>query len=128
MKTINPTSMAAPFGRYSHAVLVSQKQRLLKTSGQLALSLDKQIPQSAYQQATLIFQNLARLLEQAQMQKSDIIHLTAYVTDRQYMAEYMQARDEFLGNITPPASTLLIVSGFTLPEFKVEIELTATAD
>jgi enamine deaminase RidA (YjgF/YER057c/UK114 family) len=34
----------------------------------------------------------------------------------------MAARDEFTGD-PPPASTLMIVSGFARPEFKVEIEV-----
>jgi enamine deaminase RidA (YjgF/YER057c/UK114 family) len=36
----------------------------------------------------------------------------------------MQARDEFVA-APAPASTLIIVSGFTREEFKVEIEATA---
>ena len=36
----------------------------------------------------------------------------------------MQARDQFVSN-PPPASTLMIVSGFARPEFKVEIEAIA---
>ena len=38
----------------------------------------------------------------------------------------MRARDRHVGD-TPPASTLVIVSGFTRPEFVVEIEAIAAA-
>jgi enamine deaminase RidA (YjgF/YER057c/UK114 family) len=42
------------------------------------------------------------------------------------MADYMRVRDrQFPG--TPPASTLVIVSGFTRSEFVVEIEAIAAA-
>jgi enamine deaminase RidA (YjgF/YER057c/UK114 family) len=42
------------------------------------------------------------------------------------MAGYMAARDAWCAGMTRlPASTLVIVSGFTRPEFKVEVELTA---
>ena len=42
------------------------------------------------------------------------------------MAGYMQARDEWLADVARlPASTLVIVSGFTRPEFLVEVEVTA---
>ena len=52
--------------------------------------------------------------------------LIAYVTGREHMAGYMAARDEWLADITRlPASTLVIVSGFTRPEFVVEIEVLA---
>jgi 2-iminobutanoate/2-iminopropanoate deaminase len=50
----------------------------------------------------------------------------AYVTDRAHMQGYMRSLDrQFPG--TPPASTLMIVTGFTMPEFLVEIEAVAAA-
>ena len=48
----------------------------------------------------------------------------AYVTDRAHMAGYMASRDRHVGR-PPPASTLMIVAGFTRPEFKVEVEVIA---
>ena len=64
------------------------------------------------------------------MTPQDIFHLSAYVTDRAHMQGYMKARDLFLAD-TPtdrlPSSTLVIVSGFTRPEFKVEVEVWAAA-
>jgi enamine deaminase RidA (YjgF/YER057c/UK114 family) len=42
------------------------------------------------------------------------------------MAGYMAARDAWLAGVARlPASTLVIVSGFTRPEFLVEVEVTA---
>ena len=42
------------------------------------------------------------------------------------MAGYMAARDAWLASVPHlPASTLMIVSGFTRPEFVVEIEVVA---
>ncbi len=44
------------------------------------------------------------------------------------MAGYMAARDAWLtGTARLPASTLVIVAGFTRPEFLVEVEVTAAA-
>jgi len=40
------------------------------------------------------------------------------------MAGYMRVRDRFVGD-PPPASTLMIVSGFSRPEFVVEVETIA---
>ena len=58
----------------------------------------------------------------------DVAHVSAFVTDRAHMVPYMAARDAFLaGTGRVPASTLLIVSGFTRPEFKVEVEVMAAA-
>ena len=52
--------------------------------------------------------------------------LNAFVTDRKHMPAYMKARDEALADCPiKPASTLVIVSGFSRPEFVVEVEATA---
>ena len=57
---------------------------------------------------------------------ANIVRLNAYVTAREHMQGYMRSRDrQFPG--TPPASTLMIVSGFTRAEFLVEIEAIAAA-
>ena len=126
IKTINPSNIAPTFGNYSHAAEFPAPKRIIKTSGQLSLDRNKTIPNSAFEQAKLIFANLDAILAAGNMSRENIVHLAAYVTDRSYMQEYMRARDEYLsGFYNFPASTLLIVSGFTKPEFKVEIELSA---
>jgi enamine deaminase RidA (YjgF/YER057c/UK114 family) len=53
-----------------------------------------------------------------------VVRINAFVTDRAHMPAYMAARDRWLHGIERlPASTLVIVSGFTRPEFKVEVEV-----
>jgi enamine deaminase RidA (YjgF/YER057c/UK114 family) len=60
------------------------------------------------------------------MGPADVVRITAFVTERAHMAAYMAARDEWLTGVARlPASTLVIVSGFTRPEFLVEVEMTA---
>lgn len=60
------------------------------------------------------------------MGPADVVRIAAFVTDREHMRPYMAARDEWLTGIDRlPASTLVIVSGFTRPEFLVEVEMTA---
>lgn len=89
---------------------------------------DGTIPETAYEQAELCFAHILEILNSAQMDARAVAHITAYVTDRAYMSEYMRARDAFISTAgRKPSSTLLIVSGFTRPEFKVEVEVTAAA-
>jgi enamine deaminase RidA (YjgF/YER057c/UK114 family) len=60
------------------------------------------------------------------MGPGDVVRINAFVTDRAHMAAYMTVRDAWLaGSARKPASTLVIVSGFTRPEFLVEVEVTA---
>ncbi|MEM1039161.1 MAG: RidA family protein [Pseudomonadota bacterium] len=126
MKSLNPPDIAAPFGRYSHGSEVGNFGRMVQTSGQLGLAADGTIPESVTAQAEICFANIDAILTEGNMTRTDIFHVTGFVTDRAYMADYMAARDAYLAEVTVlPASTLLIVSGFTRAEFKVEIQVSA---
>jgi len=123
---LNPPSLAPPFARYSHGVAGAPGQRLVVTSGQLGMNPDGTVPEGCAAQAEVCFRNIAAILAEAGMTMADVIRINAFVTDRAHMADYMKVRDaQFPG--PPPASTLVIVSGFTRPEFVVEIEATAAA-
>ena len=66
------------------------------------------------------------ILAEAGTTKEGTLRVNAYVTDRVHMDGYMVARDAWLASVPHlPASTLMIVSGFTRPEFVVEIEVIA---
>ncbi|KGJ04376.1 Enamine deaminase RidA, house cleaning of reactive enamine intermediates, YjgF/YER057c/UK114 family [Paracoccus halophilus] len=126
MQALNPLSIAAPFGRYSHGVATRGAGRLVLTSGQLGLRADGSLPEGALEQARQCFANCAAILAEAGLSARDVLRVNAFVTDRAYFADYMAARDAFLAGVEVlPASTLVIVSGFTRPEFLVEVELTA---
>jgi len=125
IKSVTPKEMAAPFARYAHGVADTQSG-IVMTSGQLALDVDGSIPEGAEAQAALILENIDKILEDAGTDKSRVLKLHAYVTDRSHMAGYMAARDAWFADVPHlAASTLMIVSGFTRPEFVVEIEVTA---
>lgn len=121
---LTPAGIRAPFARYSHAVEVEAGARLLFCSGQLGISEHDVIPEDAGEQASLCFDAIRRCLAEAGMDVADVVRINAYVIDRAFMAPYMAARDKFVAD-PPPASTLMIVSGFTRPEFKVEVEVVA---
>lgn len=126
MTPLAPVSIAPPFARYSHGVILPPGIRLLATSGQLGLAADGTVPDGARAQSAICFANLDALLADAGGNRSNVVRLNAYVTDRAHMAGYMTARDGWLADITVlPASTLVIVSGFTRPEFVVEVEMLA---
>ncbi|RTL95700.1 RidA family protein [Ancylobacter aquaticus] len=128
LRHLVPPAIRRPFARYSHAVEIPAGARLLLVSGQLGISPDDVIPEDAEAQAALCLAAIEACLIEAGMARGDIVRLNAYVTDRAHMPGYMAARDRFIAD-PPPASTLMIVSGFTRPEFKVEIEaLAARAD
>lgn len=123
-KSLTPDSIRLPFARYSHAIEVPAGRRLVICSGQLGIGPDDSIPEDAGAQTELCFANIAAILAEAGLGLKDIVRINAFVTDRTHMKPYMEVRDRLVAD-PPPASTLLIVSGFSRPEFKVEIEVIA---
>jgi enamine deaminase RidA (YjgF/YER057c/UK114 family) len=119
-----PPQIHPPLANYCHAVQVRGPATLLFCSGQLALAPDGSIPEDAGDQADLIFANIEAILADAGYAKDDVVRINAFVSAPDYLKPYMAARDRFLTG-EPPASTLMVVAGFSRPEFKVEIEIVA---
>ena len=125
-RALVPPGIAPPFGRYAHGIHVPPGHALVCTSGQLGLAADGSVPDDVGEQAAICFANIDAILAEGGMDRGDVVQLRAFVTDRAFMNGYMAARDRYLNGIAPlPASTLVIVSGFTRPEFLVEVEATA---
>lgn len=123
-KYLAPKSIKPPFARYSHGVEVPAGKRLVLCSGQLGVAPDDTVPEDAGAQAELCYANIRAILAEAGMTLADVVRVNAFVTGREHMPAYMAVRDRMFPD-NPPASTLVIVSGFTRPEFKVEVEVTA---
>ena len=121
---LTPKTIKPPFARYSHGVEVPAGKRLVLCSGQLGIGPDDTVPEDVGAQTELCFANIAAILAEAGLGLKDIVRINAYVTDRDCLGPYMTVRDRLFSD-PAPASTLMIVSGFARPEFKVEIEVTA---
>lgn len=123
---INPASIRPPFAAYSHALVVTEPKRMLFASGQLGVGPDDVIPGDAEAQAVICFENIRAILAEAGMDFSHVVRFSGFVTDRAYFPVYGAVRSRYVSG-SAYASTLVIVSGFTRPEFKVEVEITAVA-
>ena len=121
---VRPTSIRPPFARYSHGILVPPGAQLLFTSGQLGVRPDDAIPEDVEAQAVLCFENIRAILAEAGMSFADLVRFNAFVTDRAYFPVYGEVRGRYVSG-DAFASTLIVVSGFTRPEFKIEVEATA---
>ncbi|SIQ17584.1 Enamine deaminase RidA, house cleaning of reactive enamine intermediates, YjgF/YER057c/UK114 family [Rhizobium sp. RU35A] len=123
-QVFNPPSVRKPFGHYNHGLLVPPGAQLLVTSGQLGIAPDDTIPPDVTGQAELCFEAIKAILAEAGMSFADVIRISAFVTKREDFAPYMAVRDRY--TLEPkPVSTLIVVGGFTRPEFLVEVEVTA---
>ena len=121
---LNPATIRAPLAAYSHGIAVPPGARLVFASGQLGIGPDDVIPEDVEAQAVLCFENIRAILAEAGMTLQDAVRFNAFVTDRAYFPVYGRVRSRYV-NGDAFASTLVIVSGFTRPEFKVEVEVTA---
>jgi 2-iminobutanoate/2-iminopropanoate deaminase len=126
MKHITPPSIRPPFARYSYGVEIPAGHRILVCSGQLGIAANDQIPATVEEQTDLCFRNIGAVLDQAGLSFGDIVRINAFVVSREHLKGYMSVRDRYIGD-PPPASTLMIVSGFSRPEFLVEVEVIAAA-
>jgi 2-iminobutanoate/2-iminopropanoate deaminase len=123
-RPLNPNAIRPPFAAYSHGVEVPAGARLVVTSGQLGVGRDDLVPEDVEAQAVLCFENIKAILAEAGMTLSDVVRFSAFVTDRAYFPIYGAVRSRYVQG-DAFASTLIVVSGFTRPEFKIEVEATA---
>lgn len=123
-RPVTAPDIAPPFSNYSHGMLVSAGAEILFCSGQLGVAADGSVPESCAAQAELCFANVEAVLRAAGMTLSDIVRVNAFVTQREHMTAYMDVRNRLFPE-PYPASTLMIVSGFSRPEFLVEVEVVA---
>ena len=126
MKHITPPGIRAPFARYSYGVEIPPGHRILVCSGQLGISAADQVPPTIEEQTHLCFRNVGVVLEAVGFAFSDVVRINAFVVSREHLRGYMSVRDLYIAD-PPPASTLMIVSGFSRPEFLVEVEIIAAA-
>jgi reactive intermediate/imine deaminase len=114
-----------PVNGYSHAVAFTG--RMIVVSGQVPLDAAGQLvgPGDPLAQARQVFENLAAALAAAGAGLTDIVKLTVFLTDLADLTAFRQVRDGHFPADSPPASSLVQVSGLVHPGFRIEIEALA---
>jgi enamine deaminase RidA (YjgF/YER057c/UK114 family) len=126
MKHVTPSGIRPPFARYSYGVEIPAGYRILVCSGQLGVGPDDQVPATIEEQTHLCFGNIGAVLKEAGFTFADVVRINSFVVAREHLKGYMSVRDRYIAD-PPPASTLMIVAGFSRPEFLVEVEVIAAA-
>jgi 2-iminobutanoate/2-iminopropanoate deaminase len=121
----NPPAVRAPTG-YTHAIQVTGDYRRLIISGQVGMAQDGSIASSGEGQVAQALANLRAILAAHGMTVENVVKTTAFLTDRELLPAYRQARGAAFGDHAP-ASTLLFVAGLADPRWVVEIEAEAVA-
>lgn len=107
----------------SQAIVVD---RWIFVSGQAALDGNGQIKGagSFREQATVAFENLKTVLEQAGSGLGDVVKVTIFMTDMSHFPEVVELRRKYF---TPPypADSIVEVKALAMPELMFEIEAIA---
>lgn len=123
-RQISPTSIAPPAATYAHAVLSEQPTRWLHTSGVVPTAPDGSTPDDVGEQAAVVWQNIAAMLNEAGMEPTDIVSVVTYAVGGEPLGPIMAARDTFLaGHLA--ASTLVTVPELAQSHWRMEVAIVA---
>ena len=121
----NPQNIHTPLGQYSHQIEITGNERMLVLSGQVGMREAGSVPEDAFEQIDIAFENIFRNLQAANMDVKDIVKLTYYLVGeidtakrRELTASKLQGHQ--------PCSTLLYVAALAAPIYKVEIDAWAS--
>lgn len=126
-KIINPTDgIYRATEDYVHALEVQGAGRQLFVSGTTGLDAAGIAPSDLDEQLALIWQNIQRILSEADMSTFNIARVTSYLTKAGFATRNQDARLRAMGSRRVP--TTAIVVGTLDPTWLVEIEVIAVAD
>jgi 2-iminobutanoate/2-iminopropanoate deaminase len=124
LEFLNPASVHAPLGLYTHTVVVPAGTELIYLSGQLGVASDGCAPATIAEQADLVFKNITSLLQAHGLEPSSIVKLTTFMVAGHDGDAVRAARVKYLGSHRP-ASTAVFVSQLVDPAWFVEVEAIA---
>lgn len=124
----DPFPVKDPYhGIYAHGVETRAGARVLHVSGQVGESPEGHLPSDFHGQCRQALLNVASVLRQANMELSDIVKMSFFLTRPEDMAALVEVRKEMLDGVRP-AITTLFVSGLVSPDWLVEVEVVASAE
>ena len=118
-------STGSPFEKtagYSRAVIDGDFAFVSGTTGYDYATMT--MPADVTSQTRNCFKTIGEALKEGGFEMADIVRATYYVTDAKHVDAHFAVCGEFLGEIRP-AATLVVVAALYKPEMKVEIEVTA---
>jgi len=129
---VNPESMyrTMEYG-FSHAT-TSTCQKTIHCAGQVVWNKDYTVGgiDDLAAQCTQVFKNLKEVLAATGATPNDVVRMRTYVVN--YSPDKLQvigpAIASFYGDALPAANTLLGITALAMPDFLIEVEVTAMVD
>jgi len=124
IEPIDPPSLPAPTGTYTHGTVVTGGRRTVYVSGQVPWAdADGHIPADFTAQCRLVWRNVLAVLAGAGMGAENLVKVTTYLSDRRYRADNARVREEVLGPHRPALT--IVITGIYAEEWLLEIEAIA---
>jgi enamine deaminase RidA (YjgF/YER057c/UK114 family) len=124
---LNPPALN-PTNGFTH-VVTSTGGKTIHISGQVSVNEKAEVIGKGDLRAQVehTFQNLGVALAAAGATFADVVKITYFVVDlkSEHVAHVREVRKKYLSAENPPASTLVGVAALVVPDWLVEIELTA---
>lgn len=125
-REINAADAPSPsMGAYSQAVELTGANRIVFVSGQIPVTAENTIPEGFEAQARQAWSNLIAQLRAADMTLDNLVKVTLFLSDREYIPEYRKVRQEVLNGRQIALTT--IVTGIFDEKWLLEIEGIAAA-
>ena len=124
---LNPGSVAAPVGIYSHSVRIECADGVwLFVSGQIAQDPDGELVGigDLRAQTEQVFENLSRILEANGATFEHVVKVQTYFMTLDDLAGSREVRARYLP-AEPPASTAVQVVALLVPDALIEVDLAA---
>jgi 2-iminobutanoate/2-iminopropanoate deaminase len=124
---LDPDTIAAPIGTYSHSVRVETADGTwIYVSGQIASDADGNLvaPNDLAGQSERVFDNVKAILEANGASFADIVKLQTFVTTQDGWAEVREIRSRYLASDLP-ASTAVQVAALVVPDAVIEVDAVA---
>ena len=124
LNALNPKSICAPLGAYTHGIEIPPGARVVYVSGQVGMRPDGRVAEGIEAQLACAWQNILAILAASNMAAADVVKVTTYLTRAEDFKVHPRIRAQYLGDARPTA-TAVCVSALAAPEFLCEIEAIA---
>ena len=121
---LDPPTVHAPAGAYSHTAVVPAGTELIFFSGQVGMRPDGSLPSSIAEQADQVFANISALLAARGLDAHALVKLSMFIVAGQDIQAVRAARAKHLG-ACKPASSAFYVTQLVDPAWHVEVEAIA---
>ncbi|WP_217699655.1 RidA family protein [Sphingobacterium nematocida] len=121
---LNPSTVSAPVGNYSHVTFIPKDANLYAFSGQIGTDSNGQIPDNFNKQVFNTLENIKLLLASQNLNSKDVIKVNIWAT-KEIDWDYFDRLWNLLFFDGNPSMTIAYVYALGLPEIHVEIEIWA---